>query len=207
MEAAAENDGTPIADNGGTNPTPVPAKVYLWVTSAAYTGNLGGAASDGLLPDGVAGANTKCEGQASGAGLPDAAAEYTHQAVIASQDPVSLNITFHPRTIIATDDTRDVYRSDDSTKIANSYADFLDASMDLDASVTDDSAEYWTGLGAADSIVALTVFQIGISCQSWIAAGASFKGHIGDSSQTGTGKLTGTQRNCSTSRRLLCVSY
>ncbi len=180
-------------------------KIYLWVSVATSNGNFSvGDFSEGDL-SGVAAAHAVCQREGNGerSVLPNTdSVEYTHQAVIGSKDPVTLNITFHPSTIIATGDTRGVYRPDDSTKIANSYANFI-SDPDVLAAVASGSAKrYWTGLG--------DMGNIGDTCLSWSSSSSSNNGIRGRSNKLAFNRIGGStnKSSCNNSTfHLLCVSH
>ncbi len=162
-------------------------KIYLWLSSARSGGALGGAA----------GAHTVCQGEGNGEDsvLPNTdTVGYTHQAVIGDS-------LFNPGDIIEDGDERGVYRPDDSTQIANSYADFFDVlGVDALATVADGSNKfYWTGL-ESEMVSSST-------CSNWTTSDGSIRGSIGSSGVVSFSRLGNSEVFCSSQLHLLCVSH
>ncbi len=176
---------------GGTPTLPAPQRIYLWVSVATSDGDF----SVGDL-SGVAAADAVCqrEGDSDSSVLPHAdSVGYTHQAVIADD-------AFTPDMIIKDDDTRKVYRPDDTTIIADSYQQFYEVNENPTVmhAVTDSasSQSYWTGL---------TREAVSFTCTNW-----STTASIGAAGLSGSDDVNriggGSASSCNGMHSLLCIS-
>ena len=158
----------------------VPAK-RIFVTSTTYTGNLGGAA----------GADALCQGRA---------------------DSVSLGGTWRAwiSTITSSAATRlthfaGPYVQVNRTKIADSWADLTDGSLDLGITVSESgqafavqSTRYWTGSSTSGNATLAT-------CMGFTNATSGFNGDTGLVGFTTSAWTSSGADGCSASWRLVCI--
>ncbi len=176
-----------------TAAAPPPDPIYLWTTTTSdHTGNLGG----------IVEANKVCANDtAKIAALPDlpTGVTYTHQAVLADAGS-------HPSSIIPSSDTNQVQRPD-GTKIAENYQAFAGSTANVDAGVTSNSIEYWTGL-QPDSDSGTFTTPPGSHCSNWSNEETSGSGFIGLSQEAGSGRLGRRGVSfCNSTHHLLCISH
>ena len=187
-EAAAAAATNTAATAEATAAAPLSENIYLWTTTSQYNGDLSG----------IEGANNVCTGDtAKIAALPDLPTgefTYTHQAVLAGSES-------HPSSIIPETDTREVQRPDD-TKIADNYQAFAGSTANVDASVTSNSIEYWTGL---DDSTGDATFTLSNHCNNWGVSSGT--GAVGRSIDIDGNRLGNYIPACNTPQYLLCVSH
>ncbi len=173
------------SETAAAAPAPLSDNIYLWTTTSQYNGNLGG----------IEGANNKCAGDdAKIAALPTGEFTYTHQAVLAGSES-------HSSSIIPSTDTREVQRPD-STKIADNYQAFAGSTNAVDASVTSNNIEYWTGL---DYSVGDATFALSNHCNNWGVSSGT--GAVGRSIDIDGDRLGNYIPACNTPQYLLCLSH
>ena len=134
---------------------------------------------------GVNGATTICETDASTSAP---IAGLTHRAVIAT----SAN---DPRNYFSNNPP---VQRPNGTVITDTYADYFDPSVRLRNSTTGGYDNYWTGfteLGTASTD----------NCSSWTAT--TGQGNRAGTDASDNGRLTNATVNCTTTSKVLCISY
>lgn len=159
--------------------------IYMWLSTTASNGDLGG----------VNGADSICETDAPGIGLPGNTS-FTHSAVIAAT-------SYHPRDIIPANDTRSITRID-RTIIASRYSDFFDSSVNISNAISATNRGYWSGLSNAANISPS-------NCLDWTNGTTTEQALVGAADQTDRGRYSNRIRQCRTGGgtqvAVLCISY
>ena len=157
-----------------------PLIAYMWSTTTAYNGNIGG----------VNGADSECESLAGGiAGLPNG---LTHKAVIAQNG-------YHPRDIIHRDVP--VYRPG-GVLIIDGYGKFFDSSETTANEVfSGTSGGFWLGLNSSGGF--------GNDCANWTSSALSDFGGYALRYTTATNRFSSGNYICSNSSNnyILCLSF
>lgn len=166
-------NNVPLCDNE------VSYTAIVFVTSTAYTGNLGG----------VDGANQKCQAEAENANLSG-----TFRAWIgtSSYNPSNWNST--PRDV--------VYKLVDGTKVADNWADLTDASLDHSINIDANgnaamSLDVYTGLREGGTPESDT-------CNEWTADTAAVQANGGRTDQTNSQWTRYNMLTCDSLSRLYC---
>lgn len=163
-----------------TNAAAIPPPGFVFVTSVAYDGNLGG----------IAGANLKCNVLAEAAGLPG-----TYMAWL-SNSVSSPSTTFNHLP---------GYKLPDGSLVVSSWADLVGGSSYV--LITEDEfgdivpmvSVYTTTKsdGTANT-------QFYGTCNDWMSAGATVQAGVGRSGEPGSGWTNGGLQGCNENRHLYC---
>jgi hypothetical protein len=159
---------------------PSVSRVQVFVTSNEYNGNLGG----------MAGADGKCDQQASSAGLSG-----SWQAWVSFDDGTN-----------AADRILDgEYKLVDGTVVANDKADLTDGTLDHPINMDQDGnlmdgVTVWTGTSALGTLE-------GETCDSWRSIAERDEGQVGNSSRADAGWTSAGEGSCSEiSKHLYCFA-